>query len=665
MAPHLDTSNFSDFMQQGPNANKFFGLLTRIYSKITVFKEGEHEDHGQAEVVRLIADRVNQMQKPEDREAFFQRAHDVFTAFFGIEYLSPDEIMPQIIALVRKVHGDVAQHVDFENTSSLRSLQDRVGNAQSLIVHQARSRSFNVGSFLDTLFDGQQSISRERLQEHIALCSDLPVRAREALEKFASVFRGPNIVRQNLKGTLNATLSKEVLTPEEDVVIQKLSSLNAFLESLKAPPDVVDFFAHLYLRGSMSFEDAKNLLDHQPSTLPAEILYSAFNGKVLLDDPFVQLRSREALAQALINSMYAGDFIQIVTLLTDVASKHTPIDHLCLRTGIGGTPDPMPVRLASYVLCSLSIARRFQERFGASPKIEFFTGQEGAIACNSVDPDVVRANTADAFTFVDAFSKQFFPDVSHAFSLVEDHPWESNPRIVVMIDYLEQILRNAVSQDPVLSTMVGQLESRARNHDGRDGNSALRYAAFHVLCFRDIPTLNRYIEGPNFERPMHVISVGGAAEREFDYIRALLAEKFSVQDFNQFVASRDQDEFAITTEDPPLHTRASIITGTGILPPYYSADPEGDVRINQLTLPDNDSRIFVSDRVHHALSMSRPGQDSSAIGRARSVVRGMILVASAAPPEKLYPFVTQYNGRADAPSRDIPPVSHSTPQNNL
>lgn len=662
MAPHLDTSNFSDFMQQGPNATKFFGLLARIYSKITVFKEGEHEDHGQAEVIRLITDRVRSMQRPEDREAFFQRAHDVFTAFFGIEYLSPDEIMPQIIALVRKVHGDVAQHIDFEDTSSLRSLQDRVVNAQNLIVDQARSRSFDVGSFLDALFDGQQSISREQLQEYVASHPDLPVRAREALEKFVAGFRGPSIVRKNLKGMLNTILSKEGLTPEESTAIQKLSSLHSFLESLKAPPDVVDFFAHLYLRGSMSFDDAKSLLDHRPSTLPAEILYSAFNGRVLLDDPFVQLRSREALAQALINSMYAGDFIQIVTLLTDVAANRIPIEHVCLRTGIGGTPDPMPVRLASYVLCSLNIARRFQERFGTSPQIEFFTGQEGAIACNSVDPDVVRGNTADAFAFIDAFSKQFFPDVSHAFSLVEDHPWESNPRIAVMIDYLEQILRNAISHDSVLSNMVSQLESRARNHDGRDGNSALRYAAFHVLCFRDIPTLNRYIEGPDFERPMHVISIGGAAEREFDYIRALLTEKFNVQDFNQFVASRGQDAFAITTEDPPLHTRASIITGTGILPPYYSADPEGDVRIRELTSSGDDSRIFVSEHVHRALSLSRPGEDNSAIGRARSVVRGMLLVASAAPPEELYPFVAQYNGRADDSSDNNPSTSHTTPQ---
>lgn len=646
MAPYLDTSEFSDSLRQGPYATQFFGLMARIYSKITVFNEDGRKDHGKELLIRVITNHVEQIESPEDREAFFQKAHNVFSAFFGIEYVSPDQLMPQIVALIRKVHGDVAEYVYFDDAPSLRSLQDRVVSAQNTLINAARSRTFDVTVFLDAVFNGEQTISKERLEQYVVTCPDLPDLVKNSLQKFAAGFRGKVIARQNLKGMLNSTLSKSGLTLEEQAVVNKLSGLNSFLESLKVPPDVADFFAHLFLRDSISLEDAQQLLRHTPSTLPAEILTSAFNGQVILDDSFVQLRSREALARALIDSMYADDFVQIVELLMDVSMGHSPIESIRLRTGIGGTPDPIPVRLASYILCSLQISRRFKEQFGVSPKIEFFTGQEGAIACNDVDAQAVRDNTSSAFTFIHSFVDRFFPDVADSFSLVEDHEWESNPHMVMLIDYLEILLRNAIHSDPALATIVEQLESRAVHHGGRDARSALRYAAFHVLCFRDIPTLNHYIESSASEQPMHVISVGGAAEREFDYIRSLLVERFDVERFNAYLILRGASEHMITAQFPPLKTRASMITGTGILPPYYSADPEGDVTIRQLTASGESAQNFVGERVHHALTLSRVGKDSSVIGRAQSVVRGMVLVASVVPPEAFCQFVADLHAAA-------------------
>lgn len=646
MAPHLDTSDFSEQIQQGPHAARFFGLLDRICRKISVIKEDGYGDNGKAAITQLITEQLASIQDSDDREVFFQRAHDVFTAFFGIEYLSADEVMPQIIDLVRKIHGDVAAHVSLDEVSSVRALQDRVVNAQNTIVDRARRNVFDVATFLGGLFGDRSVVAREDVQRYIEEHQqEMPPRVLESLEKFLRGFKGKEVARQMIKGMMNSTLSGSALSSGEQVAVQRLSSLNLFLESLKSPSDVSDFFAHLFLRGSISYEEAQGLLHHTPSTLPAEILYSAFNGKVLLDDPFVQLRSREAIAQALIDSMYASDFIQIVGLLMDVASNKTSVEEICLRTGVGGTPDPMPVRLASYILCSLKVAQRFLEKFGASPKIEFFTGQEGAIACNDVDAQTVRDNTADAFSFVQSFIHRFFPDIEGSFSLVQDREWESNPRIVMLVDYLEQLLLDAAKSDTVLTNIIDQLENRAKHHDGRDGRSALRYAAFHLLCFRDIPALNRYVEGSEYRRPEHVISVGGAAEREFDYVRALLVERFNVQDFNAYATSRGESDLSLIDEMPALKTRASIITGTGILPPYYAANPEGDVLIRQLKEVSDETRGFVGDRVHLAMSLSRPGEDSGAIGRARSVVRGMVLVASVAPPDQLYSFVADYNAR--------------------
>lgn len=635
----------SETLPYAREAQRFFALLDRIYGKIFISKEGESNDDIRLKVFLLISEREQAFETDEQRAIFYDHAHDVFTAFFGIEYVPTDTLMPMIINLIHKTHSDVATTLNCEGVRSVHNLQDRVRGAQAHIETQARGRTFDVKSLLDDIFMREDSIPRDIFETRIRERQDLfPSSVQEALRLFFEKYKKPQIFRQMLKGMLNSVVAKQGISDDEKHTIDRLSTLNTFLESLKAPPDVADFFAHLYLREIVDFDQAQQLLHQGPSTLPNHILESAYNGRTLLDDPFVQLRGREAIAQTLISSMHAHDFLQITQLLIDVADGSVPIQDIHLRTGIGGAPDPMPLRLASYVLCSLQVARRFQETFGVAPKIDFFTGQEGAIACNDVDATTVRGYTKDGFAFIQRFTQIFYPDVADSFALVDDHEWSKNQRIGLVIDYFEKLLLAAMQKDQILVDMTKKLESRARNHDGLDGRSALRYAAFHVLCFKDIPVLTQYIDGDSADQqlPEHIISIGGAAEREFDYIRSVLVESFHVDDFNLFVSRKGSPHQVISGHHAPLRTRASLIAGTGIVPPYYLAREEGDVRIRHEIPPHQPVSEHIGHKLQHALTLIGQENHVDQVGRAQSVTRGMLLLAAVVPLDRLYELVADF-----------------------
>jgi hypothetical protein len=355
---------------------------------------------------------------------------------------------------------------------------------------------------------------------------------------------------------------------------------------------------------------------------------------------------REAHAQAVVHAMTDRDFEDIVRGLIKVASGELKIEDVTLRTGIGGSDDDVPLRILSYIIPSLTIARRFKEKFNMSPRVELFTGQEGGIACNGKDAEGVRKNTDQAFHVIQKFVDTFFHDIKDQFSLVSDKEW-TNPRVQLMIDYLENLLTNLMEKDEHLRKIGEELKGRGMKYGAETGlDHALRYAAFHIICFQDIPTVNRYID-PNAIPKTHIISIGGTAERDFDIVRDALTEHFSVEGFNQFALDSGQPDLKIQETLQPISMRSMLIADTGNIPPYFLAREADDITLPELHgLGVDELRGLFGERMRRALETfgACSGQEANrgAKDASSSFIKGMTMIAGVVSPDALIDFIHRF-----------------------
>ncbi|MCT4617541.1 MAG: hypothetical protein N4A38_05030 [Candidatus Gracilibacteria bacterium] len=280
--------------------------------------------------------------------------------------------------------------------------------------------------------------------------------------------------------------------------------------------------------------------------------------------------SRFFAKDSLIKDISNTDKLSILDSISEVVFEGGKFSDLTLRVGLGGSENEFPVRILSYMSYVLSVCERLQSQFGDSPKVELFTGEEGAINCNGMDADKVRKNTQNMFKFISNFVGEHYPDVK--FNTLKDPEWEKDSKISYVLEYLYQEIVDEIESgnNKELSKIVDQLKTRAENRGGGSLESALRYSSFHTVCFQDIQAITNYVFGEEVSYK-HIISVGGMAEREFGIIRDVLSERFSSEKFNEFISKNYKNAPEIK-EVGENGNRANVTTNTGAVPPYYKAN---------------------------------------------------------------------------------------------
>lgn len=597
-----------------------------------------------------------------EKIVFFDKVRDIFGTFFGIEQSDEENRIKMIRSLIRVVFPDLLEESEEKKLisgSRIRSLKDKINMEIHRLSGDSRSTEFDVNRFVrDILFHGDEEADLKTVSERLAEAKDeIPSEVVLPLTQTIEAMSGkkPTVLRKIIASALKnfkRTQKKTVTNPQK---ISDLRDLMGFIESLESRKMTVsDFHILDYLRDYIDSGTAENLMgledSRHPKTLVGAVVNSRYNGNLLKDDLFTSRARNEAVSGAAISSMEKRDFEEIAFCLREIAKGRLDMEEVSLRTGIGASPVDVPLRIFSYPIPALLIARRLKERYGKSPKVDFFTGQEGGIACNGMPEDLVRANTRDAFKLVNSFVQTFFPDIADRFSLVSDKEW-SHPQTRIMVDYLESLLREEAERgdNSHLQKIVNELQKRG-SHYGAEGGAenSLRYAAFHTICFRDVPTINAYIDGVE-NGPSHIISIGGSSEREFDYIRNILARKFSVEGFNKFVQQRGQSELQIENSMPSLETRASLIADTGSIPPYFLVKEVGDIGVSDTMRMDPETmRELFANRIKGALTTPHTtGQnDERRLSGARSLVQGMSLIAAVTGREPFIDFIHNLNKQA-------------------
>ena len=209
-----------------------------------------------------------------------------------------------------------------------------------------------------------------------------------------------------------------------------------------------------------------------------------------------------------------------------------------------------------------------------------------------------------------------------------------------MIGYLESVLIDEATRDPKLREIIHELHRRGLKRGGDLGREkAVKYAAFHVICFRDHPTITRYIQGETDDKK-HIISIGGTAEEDFDYVRDVLVERFSANGFNRYLDQKGKSELKIEEEEESLATRATVIASTGTTPPYFLATRGGDIALAEISnLKREEIQKLLAARLEDALKITNDPDDEKARGEADSVLQSMAVIGSVAEPKRFAQFL--------------------------
>jgi len=595
----------------------------------------------------------------EKRLDFYTRLADAFSTFFGLDQADQEIIAQDLRDLLAKVFPELAlitaQIDTYQGSTSIAALKSSIHEE----IHRLRegiqrgnaggtetSLQLDINQLVAQLFGAEENTDPSNLLTKLDGITPVPpdevlVPLRTALRSFQSKGKTAHrkAVLSILKGARKKTLEH---ASESDPLIAGLEDLLAFIHTLETRRVTLsDLHLVEYLSGQVSEEEAVTLIGVDPKTLPGAILKSKYNGDRLQDDRFIAQASNGALLRDVAKSITAVDFANIARCLTKIATGELKIDEICLRTGIGASTQPVPMRILAYALPVLTIARRFQANFGASPQVELFTGEEGGIGCNGMDPDVVKNNTGKAFRIIKDFVEAFYPDVKDSFALADDKEW-SDPKIQLLINYLENILLAEAETNEELGKIVKELKKRGTVYGGENGaENAVKYAAFHVICFRDVPTIDAYL-GDRDHSGRHVISFGGASEAAFDFIRDILVARFTVEDFNQFASDSGREELRINHDLPALDTRSTVIANTGVIPPYFLVPESGDISLDDLDgLGADGVRALIVERLHRALQISTEPTDRPArtLSGASSLMQGVSMISAAVGSERLIQFL--------------------------
>ncbi len=622
-------------------------LLRTIVTKM-VTGEG---DEGLVKGIVEDLDQTTVGMKEEEKPVFYAKAEEIFTVFFGVEHNDERRLTEMIRPLIRKVFPELFEGEDevrYVKGDRIKVLKDRISEEIHRLIAESQKDKFDLRTFInDFLFEGKEAMEMEALFAKLASVGDgTPEDVTYALRGVLNGMKGKMLIvsKKVIAGALKRSHKHAAEEKADDPKIPALKDLLAFVESLENKRmSITDFHILDYLRDYVDATTAGHLMEAKPQTLAGAVVESRYNGNHLAHDAFTSHFKGEAMSKAVISSISKKDFKEIVACLVRIASGDLDIEDLSLRTGIGASDKDVPLRILSYAIPSLTIARRFQEKYGKSPRVDFFTGQEGGIACNGMPLDLVRANTETAFRITKDFVHTFFPDVAGQFSLVDDKEW-SHPQTQLMVAYLESVLIEAAERgdDPYLEKIVRELRRRGQEYgEDRGAGNSLKYAAFHVICFRDVPTINAYIDG-NQGGQNHIVSIGGSSEKEFDHVRDVLTAKFSVEDFNRFAVESGKPEMRIQAALPNLGTRSSLIADTGVIPPYFLVNEVNDIALPELEgLEPNQVRDLFAQRIQSALTKTHQGveNDPRTVSGARSLVQGMALLASTIGRESLVDFI--------------------------
>ncbi len=645
----VDHSPEETIVPDSPNPKSSRQAFRNVLEEIVAKKINGEED---SNLVAAVFTHLDEEGIPvEERNDFYVELKELSETFFGIQARDEAHLTEMIRALIRTVFPDLFEDggEKFITGDRVRILKDRINDEIRRLSKSLEEASFDLNDFVNSfLFEGNEFMDLGRLSEKLESAREsTPSEIVQALSSMLEAMKGKrtNVAKKAIAGTLKRAQRHNSAGSTHDPRILQLKDLLSFIESLESKRmGVTDFHLLDYLKDYIDADTAGHLMNAKPQTLTGAVIESRYNGNHLATDSFAVHSREEAVRSAVISSMTPEDFQRVMCCLIGIVKGESTIEDLNLRTGIGAFPDAVPLRILSYVIPALTIASRLKKRYGKSPKIDFFTGQEGGIACNNMPADLVRKNTMGSFRIVHQFVQTFFPDVAEHFSLVEDKEW-AHPQTQLMVDYLERLLVQAIGSgdDPYLEKIATELKRRGSHYGGPEGErNSLKYAAFHAICFRDIPTINAYIDG-NADVQSHIISIGGPSETEFDHVRNVLATNFSTEGFNQFALERGVPELSIKTSSPALRTRSSLIANTGIIPPYFLVREAGDITLTELDGMEPDQmRALFADRIQQALTRTTApsGEGETRItSGAKSFVQGMALIAVTTGRESLVHFI--------------------------
>lgn len=629
---------------------------------------------------KVIKARAAAYATAEELADFYRELTRAFTAFFGFEHREDGAFSEEIRQVLAATYMHVIHIVDFFGASGTNEFIDRMKEKQRELRRERAASQFDVNACVADIFGSDETMLHSTFIERSRqITQDVPDFINRGMVEFRDRFKPPKIPKKAFKSALKGIIAQNTKESPEEQELQRAIEMVASLggrtttirdenskpsktvESLGGRYDITSFHLFSYLRaGGIPFEDAVSVMKIEPSSFHFSVADSLYNGEHIVDTPIYRSEVAHIEAKTLIHAMYQDDFIEITQLLCNIADGTVAPDEFCLRVGVGGTDTPVPVRIISYIAGSLALAARFNLMYRKTPHIELFTGQEGAIACNRSDTMAVRENTNTVFSLIKEYVCEFFPHLVERFDVVQDIPWTEHARVPCVVDFLEQILLRYSDEDEEMRRIADELARRGNGHGNTHGSTrALKYAAFHIVCFADIPAVTEYVMGrPTSHR--HIVSVGGDAERDFTYVRRLLVNHFIdkttgedtfVQQFNEYLDDKGLSGFSAGRDSVPLQTRASMITGTGINPPYYLAADGGDIALDEVAGKTADEIMrVIAERVHRALTIvGDSSSDAKIVGQARSFLKGMAILASQASPQRLSDFISRQSAVVSYP----------------
>ena len=227
------------------------------------------------------------------------------------------------------------------------------------------------------------------------------------------------------------------------------------------------------------------------------------------------------------------------------------------------------------------------------PKVRFFFGHEAAIAINgTMQPDKIKARTAENQKILRDFVDENFPDFSENVEIIEDMPWSEHSRYQkLVIDYCAHLLRT--SDDQSVKKALSLLEKLGENHGGDTGSErSAEYAAIHPLVFQDrlnLPYTSLFRELNT--NPTVNITIGGKAEKSFYAVREYLTENTSADGLIAFI---NEQIFLGSDHDP-----SSLIQMIEDIQKW-----KANIEASRSKYSPNSFRVDISDRPNNAFQLT-------------------------------------------------------------
>ncbi|PIR55517.1 hypothetical protein COU74_00660 [Candidatus Peregrinibacteria bacterium CG10_big_fil_rev_8_21_14_0_10_36_19] len=629
-----------------PSINKVTNLIKMICDRF--INSGEHSisfEH----VNGLFYAKLNSVSL-DRQEQFCKRMIDLLETFFCFDFHDPSSIANDINELVHLIVGqDVGDlgHVG-EDVATIEDFTRLVSKKKKEFVASKLDEVGRPSELVGLIFVSENQLAKSEVLQRIgSLDIDNP-RLIEMLINSVDKIKKDQVFKPMFLGIVKSVIN-DYVKGEFSEYISLLDQITVFLETMrKRKITLADLKLLSYFVDNFSFDEAAELVNANDAFM-SSLVKSVYNGGHIVRNDYVRRMESSATSETFIKGLDDHAMQNLFSIFMKVANGEINVNEIDFQVGIGGFEHGVPLRILSYLVPSLTIANRFFAKYGDSPKISFFTGQHGAIYCNGFDKETVQKRTTNSFNFAGGFVKKFFPNLVGNFEFVNDVPWEE-PKMGAMLEYFEKLLLEELGHDAKITNLVGELRKRGARYGGEVGEmNALKYAAFHVICFRDIPIIDAYVKGGDVFKGRNFITFGGKAELSFDLVRSKLVEKFTVSGFNEFVESKGNAHLKIVddVQSASLETRSTVIMDSGDIPPYFLVDKVGDVAVEDLKAnsPADVGKV-IANMVRSVILFHRTSEDKKTVVAAGSVVDSMALLATAVSPYELANFVYNFKNES-------------------